>query len=149
MPQNIENLQQLADIYRNASKNNQHKAEEHRQEAQKLADIAKKQQNLQGRNTCMVQQEKNENMATELEQIAAKQLEYARICEKSFKELEARKEKNISDLQELLYKIKVSLNPQCSNQACKEILDLIEKCSLKESPIYYENYLKCCGDHRN
>ncbi|BAY87943.1 hypothetical protein NIES267_74670 (plasmid) [Calothrix parasitica NIES-267] len=138
MSENIHNLQQLANFYKNASLVNQRIGYSKRQEAEKFAILAI--QNPEHRDECLIQEQEYLRRATARETIAERQLEYARICENPVNEYQ----NIINNLIDLLNRIRICQETQCSNNACQEILNLIETYCLKDSHMY-EDYLQCCG----
>ncbi|AFZ04604.1 hypothetical protein [Calothrix sp. PCC 6303] len=138
MSESIYNLQQLASLYRHASVVNKQREYTNRQEAQKCADSAI--ENPQYENDCRNQEQEYLRMAATWEQIAAIQLEYALICENPVNEYQH----ILSDLEILLNKIRHCREVQCSNEACREILELIQTYCLKDS-LLYDNYPQYCG----
>ncbi|BAY11954.1 hypothetical protein [Calothrix sp. NIES-2098] len=138
MSENTYQLQQLAQIYRYESEINTNRAYKNRQEAEKFANFAR--ENPEHINECLAQEQEYIGIATTWEKIAAIQLQYAVICENPVNEYQTIR----NDLLALLDKIRVCQAIQCSNEACREILNLIEAYYLKNS-VVYESYLQCCG----
>lgn len=143
MSKNIENLLELASLYISESEINKQKAHTERQEAQRFADLAI--QNPQLEIKCKIQEQKHLAMAATWEQIAAKQRQSALICKHPIDEYRH----VINDLQDLINRMKECQGIQCSNEACRKVLTLIETNCL-ESTFLYDLYLQCCGKwHRN